>query len=87
VGFGGDGTDVRDLVLELRRAGISADRAYDHKSPKAQMKAADRSEAPWALLLGDEERAAGTVTLRDLRGDRPQRSIDRAHLAHDLRKP
>ena len=87
VGFGGDGTDVRDLVLELRRAGISADRAYDHKSPKAQMKAADRSEAPWALLLGDDERAAGTVTLRDLRGDRPQRSIARAHLAQELRKP
>ncbi len=87
VGFGGDATDVRDLVLELRRAGFSADRAYDQKSPKAQMKAADRSEAPWALLLGDDERAAGAVTLRDLRGDRPQRSIARAELVQELRKP
>lgn len=75
VGFGGDGTDVRDLVDQLRRRGLAVERAYDGRSAKAQMKAADRSGAAWALLLGDDERANGTVTVRDLRADAPQRAV------------
>ncbi len=86
VGFGGDQRDVRDLVRDLHRDGFSAVRAYDHRSPKAQMKAADRSGARFALLLGDDERAAGTVTVRDLRGDTPQRQVPRAELSDELRK-
>jgi histidyl-tRNA synthetase len=85
VGFGGDQSDVRDLCLELVRAGIPARRAYDQRSGRAQMKAADRSDAAVALLIGDDERAAGTVTVRDLRGDLPQTSIDRARLIDHVR--
>ena len=62
------GTDAATtLVDELRRAGLSCERAYDARSMKAQMKAADRSGARLALLIGDRELAAGEVTIRDLR--------------------
>lgn len=84
VGFGEPSAAVTALVLELRRAGLRVDRSYDSRSPKAQMKAADRSGAGFALLIGDDERAAGTVTVRDLRGDGNQRSVARSALAAEL---
>ena len=39
---------------------------------KSQMKAADRSGAALAVIVGEDEVAAGTVTVRDLRGDAGQ---------------
>ena len=71
------GERARDLVTELRRAGVSADRAYDSRSMKSQMKSADRSGAALVLIVGDDEAAAGTVVLRDLRSDAPQQTIER----------
>jgi histidyl-tRNA synthetase len=56
------------LLEELRRAGVAADRAYDGRSMKAQMKLADRSGARVALIIGPAELESGTVTMRDLRG-------------------
>jgi histidyl-tRNA synthetase len=64
------GVDSATVLLdELRSAGIAADRAYDNRSMKSQMKAADRSGARFALLLGPQELAAGEVTIRDLRSE------------------
>ena len=57
------------LVDRLRQAGYATSRAFDGRSMKAQMKLADRSGARLALLVGPEERAAGAVTMRDLRSD------------------
>lgn len=79
------GDSARDLSVELRRAGISADRAYDGRSMKSQMKSADRSGARFALIIGSDELAAGTVTVRPLREDLPQHSIDRDRLIDELR--
>jgi histidyl-tRNA synthetase len=63
------GGDVaRDLTAALRRAGVSADRAFDNRSMKAQMKQADRSGARLALIVGEDEQADGVVTVRDLKG-------------------
>jgi histidyl-tRNA synthetase len=56
------------ITQELQRAGIAAGRAYDRRSMKAQMRAADRSGAAVALIVGPDERAAGTVVVRPLRG-------------------
>ena len=55
------------MIETLRLAGFATDRAYDQRSMKAQMKAADRSGARFALLVGPEELSAGEVTIRDLR--------------------
>jgi histidyl-tRNA synthetase len=72
------GAVARDLVTEFRRAGIAADRAFDGRSMKSQMKSADRSGAALVCIVGDDELAAGTVTVRDLRGDQAQTTLDRA---------
>jgi len=56
------------LVAGLRRAGVAADLAFGGRSLKAQFKAADRSGARWALVLGPNEVAAGTVAVKDLAG-------------------
>jgi histidyl-tRNA synthetase len=61
------GAAARDISTELHRAGISAVRAYDNRSLKAQMRLADRSGARYAVIVGPKELESGTVTLRDLR--------------------
>jgi histidyl-tRNA synthetase len=71
------GSQALVLADELRRAGIAADRSYDARSMKAQMKAADRSGAALAVIVGPDEAAAGTVTLRPLRGSGPQGTVPR----------
>ena len=65
------------LTTELRRAGIGAERAFDGRSMKSQMKAADRSGARLVLIVGDDEAASDVVIVRDLRGDRAQETISR----------
>ena len=80
---GGDA--ARDLTHALRAAGLSADRRFGGGSMKAQMKAADRSGARFALLVGSDELDAGEVTVRDLRSGADQRRVPRDHLIDDLR--
>lgn len=70
---------------QLRSAGISADRAFDGRSMKAQMKAADRSGAAYAVIVGDDELAAGTVQLRELHGESGQETIERGALVELIR--
>lgn len=78
------------LAEELRRAGIRAERAFDGRSMKAQMKAADRSGARWALLVGADELAGGAVSLRRMRGHEAagapasvQRQVPRAEVVEE----
>jgi histidyl-tRNA synthetase len=61
-----DGRAARDLTAELRAAGVRTDRAFDGRSMKAQMKAAGRSGARVAVIVGAEELAGGNATVRDL---------------------
>ncbi|HEV3368205.1 MAG TPA: histidine--tRNA ligase [Acidimicrobiales bacterium] len=74
------------LTWELRRAGMRADRAFDGRSMKSQMKSADRSGALVALLVGPKELAEGTVVLRPLRQDDEQRSVARADIVAEVRR-
>ncbi|MFP5318961.1 MAG: histidine--tRNA ligase [Acidimicrobiia bacterium] len=60
------GAEATSLAHVLREAGIACDRSFDSRSMKAQMKSADRAGARLALIVGAQEAAAGTVTLRDL---------------------
>lgn len=54
-------------VEQLRAAGFRAGYDYQQRSIKAQMKAANRLNARYALIFGDDEIARGMVTLRDMR--------------------
>jgi histidyl-tRNA synthetase len=80
-----DGTVARDLSVTLRDAGLRVDRGFDQRSLKAQMKGADRSGALAALIIGPDEAAAGTVSLRPLRGGGDQRAVPRSEVADVLR--
>ena len=51
---------------DLRRAGVRVDLAYGGRGLKGAMKAADRSGARFALVLGDRDLEAGQVGLKDL---------------------
>lgn len=80
------GAEARSLTRALRLAGVGADRAFDGRSMKAQMKAADRSGAALVAIVGADEVAAGTVTVRDLRGEGGQRSVPRSEVVDHLRR-
>ena len=57
---------VVGMLGQLRRAGVSTDMAFDGRSMRAAMKAADRSGARYAIIVGERDFAAGTATVRDL---------------------
>ncbi len=65
----GDGAqaDVLSLITELRRAGVRANMSFGHRGLKGAMKAADRSGARYAVLIGAAEKNAGTVRVKDLK--------------------
>ena len=54
------------IIDQLRRSGIATDQSYGGRGLKGAMKAADRSGASWAMIMGDDEAAAGTVQLKNL---------------------
>jgi histidyl-tRNA synthetase len=64
----GDAARRRLVVLSaaLRRAGVRVDLAYGGRGLKGAMKAADRSGARFALVLGERDIEAGQVGLKDL---------------------
>jgi histidyl-tRNA synthetase len=59
-------SDAFGLATTLRRAGLGADLDLAARSMKGQMKQASASGERWAAILGEKERAAGTVMLKDL---------------------
>ncbi|MEM8709033.1 MAG: histidine--tRNA ligase [Actinomycetota bacterium] len=69
------GSHALGVCNTLRAAGIGADRSYGGRSMKAQMKVADRSGAPFAAIIGEDEVANGEVTLRDMHGDTGQQRV------------
>jgi histidyl-tRNA synthetase len=76
VAFGDDTrADVLALVTELRRAGVHADMSYGHGGLKGAMRAADRSGARFAVLIGAEEKRNGTVRVKDLK-DGDQQDVE-----------
>jgi histidyl-tRNA synthetase len=73
-----------ELVRGLRDAGLSADMPYEERPMKAQMKMADRADARFAAILGEDELAAGTVSLRRL-ADGEQTTVARGGVADHIR--
>lgn len=54
------------LARALRAAGVRADLDHLERSPKAQMREADREGYPFCLVIGDDELSGGYYTLRDM---------------------
>ena len=79
----GDGPAIVD---QLREAGIGADRGFDQRSMKAQFKLADRSGAALAVVIGEQEAAEGSASVRDLRGEGGQETVSRDQLVDTIRK-
>jgi histidyl-tRNA synthetase len=81
---------VRQGALAERHAGVIAERMRDARlkvvlhcgggSFKSQMKRADASGARYAAIIGDDEAAAGDLTLKPLReaSEQSRISLDRA---------
>lgn len=54
------------LVQKLRQAGLSVDRDYMGRKMRGQMKAADRLQSRFAVVLGEDELSRGTAQVKDL---------------------
>jgi len=74
------------LAAEIRAANIPTEVTFEPKrSLLDQFKYAERKGIPYVLILGEDERAAGAVTLRTL-ATRAQQQIPRADLAATLHR-
>lgn len=78
------GTEALVLTQELRSEGWRVERAYDGRSMKAQMKAANKSGAPVALIIGETEAADDTISVRPM-GEGDQIVVPRSELIQQLK--
>ena len=80
----GAGLAALQLAQELRRARFSCDLDFEGRSLKAQMRSANRTKARFALILGEDEVAGNSVTVREM-ASASQESVPRAGLIEWLR--
>jgi histidyl-tRNA synthetase len=73
------------LVADLRNRGIAADLAYGDRGMKGAMKAADRSGAAYAVVLGERDLEAGVAQVKDLASGE-QTALPWDGLAADLQR-
>ena len=79
------GLEAAKVCHELRSVGIGVDRAFDGRSMKAQMKAADRSGAKVSIIIGTNELEAGQVLIRPMSSGE-QYMVERAQLLTAIRQ-
>ncbi|MGN6506292.1 MAG: histidine--tRNA ligase [Tepidisphaeraceae bacterium] len=72
------------LAQTLRQAGIATDMDLSGRAIKAQFKMADRENARFVVVVGDDELAKQCVQLKDLQSG-TQTSVDEAKLIETLR--
>ena len=68
------------LLAALRASGISADSSNLTLSIKSQMRSADKSGAAFALIIGEDEVKAGTVTVKPLKEKGEQLTVPAAEV-------
>ncbi|GAC1369014.1 MAG: histidine--tRNA ligase [Ktedonobacteraceae bacterium] len=54
------------ITAQLRHAGIKAEMSYGDRSRKAQMKQANSSGAAFAIIIGEDELASGSVSVKHM---------------------
>jgi len=80
------GNEALVITHQLRDAGFSCDRSFENRSMKSQMKAADKSGALVAIIIGSDEVEANAFVLRPLRGEEHQSTIPRSDLIPSITK-
>jgi len=68
------------LCRQARQAGLIAERDASGAAFAKQFRRADRSGAPWAAVIGDEEASGGVAKLKDLRGEQSEQRLPLAQL-------
>ena len=69
--------DYQGFTAQLRAAGVRAEMYLGGSGMRAQMKYADKRGAPCVVIQGEDERAAGEVTIKDLiEGSRLSQEIE-----------
>lgn len=65
----GEGTAVKAMSImnTLRQQGISAEKDYQDRKLKGQLKDADRKNALFTIIVGEEELASGEYKLKDMK--------------------
>lgn len=58
--------EIIPLLYRLRKAGIVAETDYQGRKMKARMKSADRFQARYVGILGDDELAAGEIAVKNM---------------------
>ncbi|NKI20495.1 histidine--tRNA ligase [Paenibacillus dendritiformis] len=76
---------VTKLLNDLRREGLAAEKDYQGRKMKAQMKSADRMQARYAGILGDDELSRGEIALKEL-ATGEQRFVPLSELAQLLKQ-
>ncbi len=76
---------ARSLVATLRAEGIPAQCALGFGSPKQQFKQADQSGARFAIIIGEDELASGTLSLKNL-ANAEQQTLPAGEIVHTLKK-
>ncbi len=72
-----DPSEAIKLATNLRNAGIRAEPYMGSSNMGKQMKYADRRSAPAVIMVGEDELAKGTVTIKDLKeGARQAKAIE-----------
>ena len=58
--------DYQAMVSQLRNAGVATELYLGDSGMRAQMKYADRRNAPLAIIQGEDEKTRGVVQVKDL---------------------
>lgn len=73
------------LLVDLRASGVRADMAFGERGLKGSMKAADKSGAPRVLIVGEDEVAAHTVQVKDMKQG-TQQAMTRQEVVDEMRR-
>jgi len=72
-------SDCMEIATSLREAGINTEVYLQNKKPKAKFKYADKLQIPYVIVIGEEEREKGVVTLKNMiEGGQEQVSVQEA---------
>ena len=85
IGLGDVGDSVLKTLSVLRSAGYAAEGNLVKRSLKAQFKSADRANAKYIVILGEDEVANGTLNVKNAK-DKTQLTLKNEELLEQLKK-